>query len=210
MKTRKQKRGKRTVLCTDSIKWLESHHGLDAIVTSIPDMSEVGLGYDKYIEFLRKASRLCMNAVKDKGYAVFLQTDRKHNGWLDKAYFIQDEAQKLGMRLIWHKIALRTDVGKTDLYRPTYSHMLCFSKAGPIGKPVPDVVERGSISYGNAFGVEAVKLVVRYLKANGIKTIHDVFVGSGTTLAVANFYGMNAMGIDIDEEQCKKARVFKL
>jgi len=209
-KTRKVRKAKRTVICADALPWLERHSEQDAIVTSIPDMSEVGLKYEEYIAFLRKAARLCLEATKPNGYTVFLQTDRKHNGWLDKSYYIQDEAHTAGHRLLWHKIALRMDPGKTDLYRPTYSHMLCFSKEGAIGTPFPDVIDRGGISYENAFGVDAVKAVVQYLKTRGIRKIVDVFVGSGTTLAVAGFYGLDSIGVDIDERQCKKARAMKL
>ena len=166
--------------------------------------------YEAYLVFFRNAARLCLEATKPTGYTVFLQTDRKHNGWLDKSYYIQDEAQKLGIRLLWHKIALRTQPGKTDLYRPTYSHMLCFSKKGAIGTPFPDVIERGTISYQNAFGVEAVKAVVGYVKGRGITSVTDPFVGSGTTLAVAELFGLPSIGVDIDEEQCIKARQMTL
>lgn len=192
------------------MKWLEKQEGLDSIVTSIPEMEELKLKYEAYIEFLRKAARLCLKATKDTGYTVFLQTDRKHHGLLDKSYFISDEAHKLGYRMIWHKIALRTEVGKADIFRPTYSHMLCYSKSGKIGVPVADVVHRGDVSYGNAFGVDAVTLVIQYLKRNKVKKVVDVFVGSGTTLAVANLYGLDAIGIDIDKKQCEKARKFTL
>lgn len=209
--TRKVIKAKRTVICTDALPWLERHPGLSgAIVTSIPDMSEVGLKYDEYIAFLRKSARLCLESTVPKGYTVFLQTDRKHNGWMDKSYYLQDEAQKLGIRLLWHKIVLRTEPGKTDLYRPTYSHMLCFSKEGAVGTPFPDVIDRGAISYENAFGIDAVKAVVGYLKKQGVTKIVDVFVGSGTTLAVAALFGLDSIGLDIDEEQCRKARAMTL
>jgi hypothetical protein len=216
MGTKTRKSGRRSgnvqrdVECADAIEWLRNHDNLDSIVTSIPEMDEMKLKYDEYIKFLRTSAELCLKKTKDDGYVVFLQTDRKHNGWIDKSYFISDEAHKLGFRMMWHKIALRTDVGKTDLYRPTYSHMLCYSKSGKIGKPVPDVVNRGDVNYGNAFGIDAVKLVIEYLKNNGIKKVFDVFVGSGTTLAVANFYGLDAFGVDIDKEMCAKARAFTL
>ena len=206
--TRKAK--KRTVLCTDSIQWLKTHRNLPSIVTSIPDMNEVNLPYHAYISFLRTAAQLCLHATAEKGYTIFLQTDRKHHGWLDKTYFLIDEAIQAGYTLVWHKIALRKDPGATDLFRPTYSHMLCFTKGGSIGKALPDVVHRGSISYDNAFGIEAVKLAMRYLKQQGIRSVYDVFVGSGTTLAVAEQFGLSSFGIDIDEAQCRKARVFRL
>ncbi len=108
--------------------------------------------------------------------------------------------------MIWHKIALRSDVGKADIFRPTYSHMLCFSKDGPIGIPVADVISRGDITYANGFGIDAVKLVIEFLKKHKIKTVIDPFVGSGTVAAVANAMGLHAVGIDIDKKQCKKAK----
>ena len=205
-KRQTRKLRKRQIICADSMKWLPKQRGFDSIVASIPEMEELGLGYDKYIEFFRNAAALCMDAVKPTGYVVFLQTDRKYHGWIDKSYLLTDVAMEKGLRMIWHKIALRTDVGKTDLYRPTYSHMVCYSKEGHVGKPVPDVVARGEITYGHAFGRDAVRLVCSYLKANGVRTIVDPFVGSGTTMAVANELGMKGIGVDIDPEQCEKAR----
>jgi hypothetical protein len=146
-----------------------------------------------------------LSAVADDGYCIFLQTDRKQDGWMDKAYLCAAEAESLGIRMIWHKIALNKDVGKADLFRPTYSHMLCFSKRGPVGPLLPDVVFRGPVVYKNAFGQEAVLFVMKYLKEQGIKHVTDPFVGAGTTLAAANHLGLSALGIDIDPAQCKKA-----
>lgn len=209
-KTRKAKKAKREVFCADAMLWLANHQNLDSVVTSIPEMEELNLNYKDYIDFFRSAAALCLKATKPKGYTIFLQTDRKYKGWLDKSYLIMDEAHKLGHRMIWHKIALRTEPGKTDLYRPTYSHMLCFSQEGKIGIPIPDVVPRGTIAYTHAFGVDAVRLVIGFLKQHRIKKVYDVFVGSGTTLAVANEAGLDAVGVDIDPKQCKKAKELHL
>jgi hypothetical protein len=187
------------------LPWLKINKSWDSIVTSIPDMSEVNMKIKEYTEFFRGSARLCLEATKNKGYCIFLQTDRKYDGWFDKSYLIIDEAKKLGYRMLWHKIALRTEVGKTDLYRPTFSHMLCFSKEGKIGIPIPDVIYRGDITYDNAFGIDAVVFVLEYLKKQGVKTVVDPFVGSGTTLAIANKLGMKAIGLDIDKKQCEKA-----
>jgi hypothetical protein len=173
-------------------------------------MEEVGLKAAAYEPFFRKAARLCLEAVSEKGYAIFLQTDRKYKGWLDKSYWCSDEAAKAGFTMIWHKIALRQAVGTSGLFRPTYSHMLCYSKKGKVGPLFPDVVERGSVTYENAFGVEAVKAVLSYVKAQGAKTVADPFAGSGTTLALANAMGLKAIGVDIDPKQCAKARALTL
>lgn len=209
-KSRKGKKPTRQVICTDAMLWLANNQNLDSVVTSIPEMDELKLDYKDYIDFFRSAAALCLKATKPKGYTIFLQTDRKYKGWLDKSYLIMDEAHKLGHRMIWHKIALRTEPGKTDLYRPTYSHMLCFSQEGKIGIPVPDVIPRGDITYEHAFGMDAVRLVIKFLKDHKIKKVYDVFVGSGTTLAIANAAGLDAVGVDIDPKQCKKAKELKL
>jgi hypothetical protein len=199
-------KGKRVVYCQDAIPWLEKQKGLGAIVTSIPEMDEMGMTLKDYLPFFRGAARRCLEAVKETGYCIFLQTDRKYKGWIDKSYLITDEAEALGMRLLWHKIALRVEVGKADLYRPGYSHMLCYSKKGKIGIPIADVVERGEVTYPNAFGINAVRHVVGYLKKQGVKSVVDPFVGSGTVVAVANAMGMDAVGVDIDKKQCERAR----
>lgn len=202
MTTRKLKR---KVFYTDALEWLTAHKNLDSIVTSIPEMSELNLSYGKYVEFLERAVTLCLEATNPKGYVIFLQTDRKHHGLIDKSYFISDVAQKLGYKMLWHKIVLRKEVGKVDLFRPTYSRMLCYTKSGKVGKVFPDVIYAGETTYTNGFGVDAVKLAIDYLKSNKIRTVYDVFVGSGTTLAVANKLGLNAVGVDNDASQCKKA-----
>lgn len=207
-KTRKRRGApKREVHCQDAIPWLAARPAkLDAIVTSIPEMEEVGLKPAPYEEFYRRAVRLCLDAVKPAGYVIFLQTDRKHHGWIDKSYLAIDEAVKAGSRLIWHKIALRMEPGKRDLFRPGYSHMLCFSKEGKVGTLLPDVIERGEVAYTHAFGAAAVKMVVEYLREQGIRHITDPFVGSGTTLRAAAAAGLDSTGLDIDPKQCREAR----
>lgn len=214
-KTRKTKRNvgsvtKREVHCGDALAWLPRQKELDCIVTSIPEMEEVGLSVGAYEPFFRKAVHLCLEAVKDTGYAVFLQTDRKYKGWLDKSYWCSSEAATAGFTMVWHKIALRQKPGTSGLFRPTYSHMLCYSKKGKVGPLFPDVMERGDVTYENAFGVEAVKAVLSYVKAQGAKTVVDPFAGSGTTLALANAMGLKAVGVDIDPKQCAKARALTL
>jgi hypothetical protein len=84
--------------------------------------------------------------------------------------------------------------------------MLCYSKTGKPGKLFPDVIRRGEVTYENAFGIDAVMSVLEYLKAQGVRSVVDPFVGSGTTVALANKLGMTAVGVDIDKAQCAKAK----
>jgi hypothetical protein len=209
-KTRKRKAPTRQIICKDALQWLPTQTNCSAIVTSIPEMEEVGLTPSTYEPFFREATRLCLSALHPNGYAIFLQTDRKKAGWIDKSYLISDEASKAGFKMMWHKIALRQEPGTSGLFRPTYSHMLCYSKKGKPGKLFPDVIHRGSVTYENGFGIDAVTAVLEYLKAQGIKSVIDPFVGSGTTVALANKLGMDAVGVDIDPKQCKKAILLKI
>jgi tRNA G10 N-methylase Trm11 len=48
------------------------------------------------------------------------------------------------------------------------------------------------------------------LKNQKIKNVVDPFVGSGTVVAVANAMKLNAIGVDIDEKQCKLAKKLKI
>ena len=163
-----------------------------------------------YEEFFRTAAKACLESTKEDGYCIFLQTDRKHHGWIDKSYFITDEAYKLGYHMVWKKISLTRDVGKADLFRPTYSTMVCYTKKGKVGKVMPDVVLSGEKTYTHGFGIEAVSLCVEYAKAQGIKRVVDPFCGSGTTLAVANAYGLDAVGVEISKRYCEMSRKLKL
>lgn len=206
-KTRKVKKGKRVIYCRDALAWLRGRSGLECIVTSLPEMAE-GSWKDVagYRAFFMEAAGLCLSAVADTGYVVFLQTDRKRDGWIDKSYWLNAAGEAAGMRLLWHKVALRVEVGKTDLYRPGWSHMLCFSRAGRIGVPFADVVERGEMTYADAFGQTAVRAVLEWLSRQGVRKVVDPFVGSGTVVAMANALGMDAVGVDVDKKQCERAR----
>jgi hypothetical protein len=196
----------RKVFCQDALQWLVKNKEITCIITSVPEMDELKLDIKEYESFFRNAAKLIFEAITDDGYAIFLQTDRKHHGWIDKGFWITDEAMKLGFHTVWKKIALTRDVGKADLFRPTYSNMLCFTRKGKVGKVLPDVITAGEKTYTHAFGIEAVTLCVQYAKDQGIKTIVDPFCGSGTTLAVANQMGLDAIGVEIDKKYCEMSR----
>lgn len=200
----------RTVHCQDALEWLPKNHGNPCIITSIPEMEELKLTAKPYEEFFRRAAAACLESVKEDGYCIFLQTDRKHHGWIDKTYFLADEAYKLGFHMVWKKISLTRDPGKADLFRPTYSTMTCFTKKGKVGKPIPDVVVSGEKTYTHGFGVEAVALCVKYVKDQGVKRVVDPFSGSGTTLAVANAMGLDAVGVELYKRYCEMSRKLTL
>lgn len=200
----------RQVFCQDSLTWLPKNGGNSCIITSMPEMEEVDMNIKEYEVFFRAAAQACFEAVKDDGYCIFLQTDRKYHGWVDKGYWITDVSRELGFHTVWKKIAITKEVGKADLFRPTYSTMLCFTKKGKVGKLFPDVIDSGEKTYTHAFGLNAVALCVAYVKDQGIKKVVDPFCGSGTTLAVANEMGLDAIGVDIAKKYCEMARKLKI
>jgi hypothetical protein len=201
------------VVCGDGIRWCLQHKKqVPAVVTSCPDMSEVegvlgnGTAAEKeavYVRFFRRCAAAALAAVSDGGYAVFVQTDRKSGGILDKSYLVTDEAMKAGFRMMFHKITLIRDVGATDLYKPTFSHVLCYSRGGTPGAATPDVFPRGKTLYTNGMGVETTKRIMKFLQSKDISFIADPFVGRGTTLLIAKKMGLaGGVGVDIDKEQC--------
>jgi len=186
----------------DALEWLKGK-SLDAILTSIPDMNEVNLSEEEYIPFLRKCASTCFKTITDEGYIIFIQTDRKHQGLIDKSYYISDEGLRNdNFRMIYHKIALIQPPEVNDKYRPTYSHILCYSKKGKPGHSTSDVFYRGQTSYENGAGIDAICFSVEFLQSRGVDTICDPFCGQGTTLFVAHEMGLNAIGIDISQDQC--------
>lgn len=202
------------ILCRDGIRWCKSQqYKIPAIVTSIPDASEIGLSKitnkkeeTRYKTFFTRAADAVLSSITPDGYAIFIQTDRKHNGIIDKPHLISSEAYKRGFRMMFHKIALIREPNHVDLYKPTYTHVLCYSKNGTAGAATPDVFPRGKVLYKNGAGVNAVKVCLTFLQNKGIETVVDPFIGQGTTLIVAKKMGFRyGIGIDNDPEQCDKA-----
>jgi len=198
------------IICADAVKWLESKpdQSIPNIITGICDQDEVQMDMKKYIHFFEKVATLIFCKLDPRGYAILIQTDRKYQKqWIDKSAILTPIAQKLGLKLVWHKIVLHRDVGGTDLHRPTYAHMLCYTVEGTSGAATPDVIPVSKRIYKNGTPIEAatvaVEFVARYTKSSHL--VVDPFVGRGTIPFVATAQGLDAIGIDIDPEQVKLA-----
>lgn len=208
------------ILCQDSLVWLKKQkdHSIKNVVTGIPDLNEIGdVSVDQYIDFFDQVAKLIFAKIKDDGYCIFIQTDRKYDGQLiDKSYILTHCAKQSGFKLVWHKIVCLRDIGKKDLFRPTYSHMLCYTKTGKPGQAFEDVIESGGKLYENATPYNAALKSVEFI-ANQISKqkqspsdLHydliDCFVGQGTIGAVALKEGLSFLGIDIDPKQCQHTK----
>lgn len=190
----------------DALEWLPAHHKLGSIVTSLPDADEVGLSVLEWREWFKKAARHCMLAASLDCPVIFYQTDRKAEGeWHSKAGILLEAANEVGNSLLWHKIVLRREPGKVDLYRPGFSHFMAFGmKCGP-GKTTPDIMRVGRTLYPNGMGLGAAIQGVKFAKQHSNK-LCDPFCGRGTVPAVADAYGMKAVGVDIDPAQVAASR----
>jgi hypothetical protein len=199
---------------TDGVAWLKAHplppgH---AIITSLPDSSEVpALGFDGWRGWFIDAVKVCLDACPDDSAALFFQTDVKRDGaWIDKGFLCQLGAERAGARLLWHKVVCRAPPGTITFGRPSWAHLLAFSRglrAEP-ARSTTDVIPRlGEMTWGRAMGVEACVAACRFLlDCTSARTVVDPFCGLGTALAVANALGMNGVGVELSRKRAEKAR----
>ncbi|MGN6506187.1 MAG: hypothetical protein ACTHM6_11545, partial [Tepidisphaeraceae bacterium] len=101
------------------------------LVTSLPDHSELpGLGVDGWRAWFIDTVSLACRALADDAVAIFYQSDVKHDGrWIDKGHMVMTGVDASGSALLWHKIVCRAPAGTITWGRPSYSHMLCVSRA---------------------------------------------------------------------------------
>lgn len=198
------------IVCADAVEWLKTHNKPCSIVTSLPDPEEIGAQIDEWAKWFVNAAYLSITAASDDAPAIFYQTDRKHGGQTySKAALLIEASKAAGVKMLWHKIVLRRRPGGVDLHRPGFTHLIAFSKSGKPGKATADVMDRGKMIYANAMGMTPAVYAVKFA-AERSNLIVDPFCGRGTIPAVADAFGYNAIGVDIDNEQCEKARNLKL
>ena len=213
------------VLCDDSIKWLQKQKdkSLCNVATGVPDMNEVNLPLQKYLLFFRNVVKLIFQKTDPDGYCIFVQTDRKVDKTLiDKSYLITDEAYKCGFKCIFHKIIMTRPADSTDLFRPTYSHILGYTISGKTGRQSPDVISytQKSKLYENGTPLKACGFIASFLKSTYIKQklkhkskinkscktctydVVDPFCGRATIGIYCLKENISYLGIDINEEQC--------
>ncbi len=197
----------RTVYCADSLKWLAGKT-FKAIITSLPDMDELGCTLGEYGAWMKGAAGLLASTIEGNGCIIFYQTNRRYKGILiDKDFQLCEVFYSQGFNKVFHKIVLRKDPGKTDLYRPAYSNMFCFSQDLRSGRPVPDVISAGKMVHPNGMGLNACQAAIDFIKNNTTAdTIVDPFCGYGSILAVANKNGLRAIGVDINPSRTNIAK----
>ena len=187
------------------------------IITGFPDNSEMGIySIKEYKQYLNKfLSHIFENFQDPNNFIIFLQTDKiakKRGLWLDKSHIILSIADKFDFNLVWHKTVLYSD---SESY-PQYMHYLCLSKTKKNEDFMkkyssPSVILGGNKIYKNSFPMYFLNDAINFIKKEGkSKTVVDLFCGSGIVLAMANYFGLNSLGIDISEDQVKISKEIKI
>lgn len=209
---------RREVVCADAIPWLRERGVIAGAcaVTSLPDVSEVGVALEVWREWFRGAVRLVVDAVPAESAAIFFQSDIKRDGeWIDKGAMVTRVAEEAGARILFHKIVLRRPAGMLTAGRPGYTHLIAVSRAMkcPDMLPIPDVIaEAGEQKWVRAMGVRAAGHAVRFARdcvgpaLGRAPVVVDPFCGVGTVLAVANALGLEALGVEKARKRAEQAR----
>jgi hypothetical protein len=204
---------RREVICADAIPWLQARGPIPGAcaVTSLPDVSEVGMPLPVWRTWFLAAVQLVVDAVPDESAAVFFQSDIKRDGaWIDKGGLVIRAAEDAGARILFHKIVCRRQPGQLTLGRPGYTHLIAVSRAMrcPDQLPIPDViVDAGRQPWVRAMGIRAAAHAVRFAREQvRASVVLDPFCGVGTVLAVANALGLDALGVERSTRRCALAR----
>jgi hypothetical protein len=202
---------------TDALSWLQRARlpADHALVTSLPDSSELRLSFEAWQTWFVDTAALVCNAAAPQATAVFFQTDVKRDGaWVDKSFLVQLGARAAGVQLLWRKVVCRAPAGVTTYGRPGYAHLLCFSRALrlPPALSLPDVLPGlGEMTWARAMGVQACELTCRFLlEHTACRTVVDPFCGVGSMLAVANAHGLDAIGVERSPKRAARARTLVL
>ncbi|MEI7552349.1 MAG: DNA methyltransferase [Verrucomicrobiota bacterium] len=207
----------REVHCADAIPWLQARGQIAGAcaVTSLPDVSELGLALPVWRAWFLAAVGRVVEAVPDESAALFFQSDIKCDGaWIDKGALVVRAAEEAGARVLFHKIVCRRPPGLLTLGRPGYTHLIAVSRAlrCPDVLPIPDIItDAGRQPWVRAMGIRAAAHAVRFARDQAAaKTILDPFCGVGTVLAVANALGLDAVGVERSRKRSEQARQFRL
>ena len=149
--------------------------------------------------------------VAEAAPAVFYQTDVKLDGrWIDKGHLVAVGAERAGAECLFHKIVCRAPAGSATFGRPGYAHLMAFSRGLrlPLKESSADVLPGlGEMTWSRAMGTAACEEGCRFLvRSTECRVVVDPFCGLGTALAVANAYGMDAVGVERSAKRAARAR----
>ena len=158
---------------------------VDLVFTSIADFSESkSADVDDYQGFRSKALNELARIVKDSGFVVTCQTDRKINAQIMPNHISDYNTMiGLGFKLKDYKIIVRNKIESKNMYRFNYQHMNIFTKTGTIkrsGDWLRDILVYQSNMREKQYvwNEDFVKLTLEYLSKEGDFVV-DPFAGAG-------------------------------
>lgn len=204
----------RLVYSADAIEWLKRQETLSgcSFVASLPDISEFhGYTLSRWKDWFVDTAKLILSRCPDDGVTIFFQSDIKVDGvWVDKGYLCQKAAESMGNEELFHKILCRFTPGTRTFGRPSYSHLLAFSKGikADASKSSPDVIpDLGEKIWERGMGIEACFIAAEFIREHTkTMTVVNPFCGQGSMLAVANAFGLGAIGIERSPKRVEFAK----
>ena len=205
----------RDVVATDTVEWLKlpRQRGGWSVVSSIPDVSELGVSDVVWRAFFTEMAGELFKLVDDGGLLALIQTDVRKDGlWVDKSSLVGAGVSAAGGMLLARKIICRRPPGMTSTKRAAYSQLLVFGRTAfdaAVPDTVPDVLaDGGPVTWTRGVGLYAARAAVDVVKrfAPTTTTIVDPFCGEGMILAVANERGLHAVGVERHKKRAELAR----
>jgi len=180
--------------------------GYDYVITSPPDMEEIGLQPTEVIKYKEFLALRISKLKPTKDIITIFVSNRKGGGKLiEKDRMIVDIMESNGWSLQSKKIWIKTY--KINLYRPGYTNILTFRKNKVKVPNLPDCFyeefKSASKEYTYNFSFDIVSQFIEKLTDKG-DVVYDPFIGSGTTLNVCNKLKRECMGSEIDTETFDK------
>ena len=187
---------------------------VDLIFSSLPDISQTHYNTDtvNYKVFQANVMKQFARMVKDDGFVVVSQTDRKINGEILANHITYSNTlSECGMKMKDYKIVVRNEpVDKRDMYYFNYQQCVIFTRKGTIkrsGDFLKNILIYNTDRIGNIKGAlnsfmwpePFCKLIIDKLTKEEDKVL-DPFAASGIALQVAKEMNRQYLGCEINKE----------
>jgi hypothetical protein len=209
----------RDVFCEDAIQWLKTHGAQKniSIVSSLPDWSEFPrLSLDDWKKWFTESASLILSNCDEAGFTFFYQSDIKVDGtWVDKSFLCQKAAEETGHALLFRKMVCRAPAGTLTFGRPSFSHLLCFSKRFRIrelSQSTSDIlIHPGAPTWKRGMGLQTCLEIAKFIKKHQpTHLLVNPFCGEGAMLAAANHVGLRAAGVEKSAKRAEAARLLQI
>lgn len=178
---------------------------INLIFSGIPDLSQTGDKYnlDIYKNMVSASCKEFSRIVKDDGFVLMMQTDRKLKGTIfPKQDLIKKAMDDGGLKLYQHKIYVKNSIDRKNLFQLNYANVLIFTRKGKIKQDrISDFLQDVFIYEYDSFGTFDIRFVNKILHVftNVGDVVLDPFAGSGTVCLCARDMDRKYIGIEYDK-----------